>query len=132
MKSESLYYNAHLIASAIRISEHRNPHPPSISEICTLTGFSAEHAGFICSRMVDSGIITSVESQDGPRYFIKNHLGIEELPKEEPADKMHDELQKFRSRKDDLAKKVEEFQEKQKKKQQDLFARLNGELGIKK
>ncbi len=78
--------------------------------------------------MTDAGIISTIETREGLRYFIKNHLGIEDLPKEEASDKMNNEIQKFKTRKDDLAKKVEEFQEKQKKKQQDLFAKLNEEL----
>ncbi len=128
MKPSSVYYNAHIIAAAIRIAEHRNSNPPCVADICGLTGFSAEHTGFICSRMTDAGIISTIETREGLRYFIKNHLGIEDLPKEEASDKMNNEIQKFKTRKDDLAKKVEEFQEKQKKKQQDLFAKLNEEL----
>lgn len=131
MKSSSIYYNAHLIAAAIRITEHKNSNPPSIEEICGLTGFSAEHTGYICSRMTDAGIISPIDTPEGPRYFIENHLKLEELPREAVQDKMNEEIQKFKSRKDDLSKKVEEFQEKQKKKQQELFAKLNGELKIK-
>jgi len=131
MKSSSIYYNAHIIAAAIRIIEHKNSTPPGIDEICVLTKFSAEHTGFICSRMVETGSLSSVNTPEGPRYFISNHLKIEDLPQEEATDRMNDELLKFKSRKDDLSKKVEEFQEKQKKKQQELFAKLNSELKIK-
>lgn len=131
MKSSSIYYNAHLIAAAIRILEHKSSNPPSIDEICALTGFSAEHTGYICSRMVDIGSISAVDTPEGPRYFITNHLLLEDLPKEDVHNKMSEELQRFKSRKDDLSKKVEEFQEKQKKKQQELFAKLNNELKTK-
>lgn len=131
MKSSSTYYNAHIVAAAIRISEHRNSNPPGIEEINSLTGFSAEHTGFICNKMVETGALSSVSTPEGPRFFINNHLKIEDLPKEEAADKMNEELQRFKSRKDDLSKKVEEFQEKQKKKQQELFAKLNTELKLK-
>lgn len=131
MKSSSIYYNAQIIAAAIRLIDHKNSTPPGIDEICVLTGFSAEHSGFICKKMIDVGAISSVDTPDGPRYFIDNHLRLEDLPKEEASDKMNEEIQKFKSRKDDLSKKVEEFQEKQKKKQQELFAKLNSELKIK-
>ncbi len=128
MKNNGIYYNSHIIAAAIRIIEYRHSKPPGIPEICDLTGASAEHAGFVCSRMVETGILGAVESSDGPKYFIKNHLEIENLPKEETSGKMTEEIQKFKSRKDELAKKVEEFQEKQKQKQQQLFAKLSEEL----
>lgn len=131
MNSLSIYYNAHVITAAIRIIEHKKSTLPGIDEICFLTGFSAEHTGFICNRMTEAGILSSVGTPEGPRFFINNHLKIEDLPKEEAADRMNEELLKFKSRKDDLSKKVEEFQEKQKQKQKELFAKLNSELKIK-
>ena len=128
MQHSDLYSNAHLVIAAIRIFTHKNSKHPSMNEICKTLSFSLEQGNLICKKLKDLGIIDVVEGAFENHLFIKDHLKIEEIPRDKKEDKFEDALKKFKDSKKDFSKKIESFQAKQAEKQKALFAELEEKL----
>ena len=128
MQHPDLYSNAHLVIAAIRIFSHKNSKHPSMNEICKTLSFSLEQGNLICKKLKDLGIIDVVEGAFENHLFIKNHLKIEEIPRDKKEDRLEDALKKFKDSKKDFSKKIESFQAKQAEKQKALFAELEEKL----
>jgi hypothetical protein len=128
MQNSDLYSNAHLVVAAIRIFTHKNSKHPSMNEICKTLSFSLEQGNLICKKLKDLGIIDVVEGAFENHLFIKDHLKIEEIPRDKKEDKFEDALKKFKDSKKDFSKKIESFQAKQAEKQKALFAELEEKL----
>ena len=128
MQNSDLYSNAHLVVAAIRIFTHKNSKHPSMNEICKTLSFSLEQGNLICKKLKDLGIIDVVEGAFENHLFIKNHLKIEEIPRDKKEDRLEDALKKFKDSKKDFSKKIESFQAKQAEKQKALFAELEEKL----
>jgi hypothetical protein len=124
----NLYKDAHLIVSAIRVLEHRNSVPPSIDTVCNFLSFSLEQGNYICRKLNETGIIEIVEGAFGTRLFIKNHLAIEELPKDAKISGMEEEIKKFQDSRKELTQKVASIQAQQAEKQKNLFTELENQL----
>ena len=128
MQHSDLYSNAHLVVAGIRIFTHKNSKHPSMNEICKTLSFSLEQGNLICKKLKDLGIIDVVEGAFENHLFIKDHLKIEEIPRDKKEDKLEDALKKFKDTKKDFSKKIESFQAKQAEKQKALFAELEEKL----
>jgi len=128
MKNPDLYSNAHLVVSAIRIFTHKNSKQPSMNEICKTLSFSLEQGNLICKKLRELEIIDVVEGAFENHLFIKDHLKIEEIPRDKKEDKLEEALKKFKDSKKDFSKKIESFQAKQAEKQKALFAELEEKL----
>ena len=128
MQYPDLYSNAHLVVAAIRIFTHKNSNHPSMNEICETLSLSLEQGNRICNKLKDLGIIEMVEGAFETHLFIKDHLKIEEIPRDKREDKLGDALKKFKDSKKDFSKKIESFQAKQAEKQKALFAELEEKL----
>jgi len=128
MQHSDFYSNAHLVVSAIRIFIHKNSKHPSLTEICKTLSFSMEQGNLICKKLKELGIIDVVEGAFEEHLFIKDHLKIEEIPKDKKEDKLEEALKKFKDSKKDFSKKIESFQAKQAEKQKALFAELEEKL----
>jgi hypothetical protein len=128
MQYPDLYFNAHLVVAAIRIFTHKNSKNPSLNEICATLSFSLEQGNLICKKLKDLGIIDVVEGAFENHLFIKDHLKIEEIPRDKKEDKLEEALKKFKDSKKDFSKKIESFQVKQAEKQKALFAELEEKL----
>ncbi|MGA9178619.1 MAG: hypothetical protein WBZ05_15360 [Desulfobacterales bacterium] len=128
MQRLDLYYNAHLVVAAIRIYTHKNSKHPSMNEICDTLSFSLEQGNLICKKLTELGVIDVVEGAFENHLFIKDHLKIEEIPRDKKEDKLEDALKKFKDSKKDFSKKIESFQAKQAEKQKALFAELEEKL----
>jgi len=128
MQHSDVYENAHLVAAAIRIFTHQNSRHPSIDEICRILSFSLEQGNLICKKLKDMGIVDVVEGAFENHFFIKDHLRIEEIPRDKKEDKLEDALKKFKDSRKDFSKKIESFQVKQAQKQKALFAELEEKL----
>jgi hypothetical protein len=127
-KQIDFYTEAHLLVSAIRIFEHLNSRPPNVDELCRTTNFSIERGNFICRKLEDMGIIESVEGSYGVRWYVGDHLKLEDIPRQEPEKKMEDELKKFQDSQKAFSQKIETLQAKQKQKKKDLFADMEKKL----
>jgi hypothetical protein len=128
MQNSDLYSNAHLVVAAIRIFSYKNSKHPSLNEICKTLSISLEHGNLICKRLKELGIIDVIEGAFENHLFIKDHLKIEEIPKDKKEDKLGDALKKFKDSKKDFSKEIESFQAKQAEKQKALFAELEEKL----
>ncbi len=128
MKTDNLYSTAHLFVAAIRICEHEQSAPPSIDDVCRLISFSLERGNFICKQLKEMEIIEAVEGPYGVRLSVKNHIKIEDIPKEEIESALEDELAKFKQTQKSFAKEIESFTVKQKEKKKSLFDEVEKKL----
>ena len=82
----------------------------------------------MCKKLKEAGIVDVVEGAFENHLFIKDHLKIEEIPKDKKEDKLEDALKKFKDSRKVFSKKIESFQVKQAQKQKALFAELEEKL----
>jgi uncharacterized protein YlxW (UPF0749 family) len=74
------------------------------------------------------GIVDSVAGSFGNRLFIRDHLKIEEIPREDDESKMEEELKKFQESQKGLSEKIKTIQARQAQKKKDLFAEMEKKL----
>ncbi len=127
-KQIDFYNEAHLLVAAIRIFEHLNSRPPNVDELCRTINFSIERGNFICRKLEELGIIEAIEVSYGARWYVSDHLKIEDIPRGEPESKMKDELKKFQDTQKAFSQKMETLQAEQKRKKKDLFADMEKKL----
>jgi hypothetical protein len=127
-KSKNLYTTAHLFVSAIRVWEYQNDTSPALEEISHMLAMSIERTNYICRKLKEMGIVDSVEGSFGNRLFIRDHLKIEEIPREDDESKLEEELKKFKESQKGLSQKIETIQAKQAQKKKDLFAEMEKKL----
>ena len=128
MKTNNLYSTAHLFVAAIRVCEHEQSAPPSIDDVCRLISFSLERGNFICKQLKEMEIVEAVEGPYGVRLSVKNHIKIEDIPKEEKESALEGELAQFKQAQKSFAKKIESFAAKQKEKKKSLFDEVEKKL----
>ncbi len=128
MQIEDIYSASHLFVAAIRVLQHQKNTPPSIEAVSETLSFSLERGSFIARELQRRGIIDGVEGSFGIRLFIKDHLVLEEIPKDARGSRLEDELKRFQDTKTDYDHKVATIHSKQTKKQKDLFAELEKKL----
>ncbi|MBT8367590.1 MAG: hypothetical protein KJP23_23095 [Deltaproteobacteria bacterium] len=127
-KKIDFYQETHLIVAAIRIFEHLNSRPPDLSELCGTINLSIERGSFICRKLEEMGIIEAVEGSYGARWYVRDHLKIEDIPRGEPGSKLEDELKKFQDTQKAFSQKMKILQAQQKKRKKDLFADMEKKL----
>ncbi len=128
MNERDLYSSAHLIASAVRILEHRNGRPPSIEEVCDILSFTSEQSYIYLNKLSDLGVIEVVEGNFGTRIFLRDHLKIEEIPKDSKESGLGDAIKEFQDSRKKMSDKIASIQADQAKKKKDLFAELENQL----
>ncbi len=77
---------------------------------------------------MEMGIVDSVEASFGNRLFIRDHLKIEEISREDDESKLEEDLKKFQESQKGLSQKIENIQAKQAQKRKDLFAEMEKKL----
>jgi len=127
-KSKNLYSSAHLFVSAIRILEHQNNAPATLEDISRILKISIERSHYLGRKLKEMGIIDEVEVSYGIRLFIKDHLKIEDIPREDDGGKLEAELRKFKESQKELSHKIETIQAKQAEKKKNLFAEMEKKL----
>jgi len=128
MKNKDFYSTAHIVVAAIRVLEHQNKIPPSVNSVCEILSFSTEHGNLLLKKLEDIGIIEVTEGGFGTRIFIKDHLKIEEIPRDEKEKSLKQEIEKFQNTKKELKQKIESFQAEKTEKQKQLFAEIESKL----
>ena len=130
MNNRTLYTDAHLMVSAIRVLEYQNTAPPTMEDISQMLSMSLDETNRLCRKIEDRGIIKTVTKAGETRLFVADHLAIEniETNKEESADTLSSELAEFRKAKDAQKKKVEDIRAQQKKKREALRQELDRKL----
>ena len=127
-KVDDFYSNAHLTVAAIRVCEHRHSTPPSLKEICDTLSFSIEKGSLILRKLKEMNIIDVVKGSYGDRYFIRNHLKLEDIPRGQKENRLEEELKKFQDTQKALTQKVESFKADQDQKKKDLFSEMEKKL----
>ena len=127
-KADDFYSNAHLTVAAIRICEHQHATPPSLEEICDTLSFSIEKVSLILRRLKEMDIIDVVKGSYGDRFFIRDHLKLEEIPRGHEENRLEEELKKFQDTQKALSQKVESIKAEQAKKKKDLFSEMEKKL----
>jgi small-conductance mechanosensitive channel len=126
--SKNLYALAHLFVAAIRVCEHQMSSPPTIDDISKTLAMSLERSNYVCRKLKELGVIDSVEGSYGNRLFVRDHLKIEELPRDADETQLDAELQKFKASQKALTEKIETIQARQARKKKDLFAEMEKKL----
>jgi hypothetical protein len=124
----SLYESAHLFIAAVRVLTRKDETPPDIDQVCELLGFSKERGGLIGRRLEEIGALEAVPGAYGLRLFVRDHLKIEDLPKEEAPDRLKDELSRFKAEQQKTANRIATLQADQKKKKKSLFEEMEKKL----
>lgn len=127
-ETHSLYDSAHLFVAAVRFLTYREQSPPALAQICQALGLSQERGGFLCRRLADLGAIERVEGAYGDRLFVRDHLKLEDLPREAAPDRLQDELHRFQEAQKGLTSKVENIRAEQARKKKDLFSEMEKKL----
>lgn len=122
------------MVAAIRLLEHTDKIPPSTDSVCRQLSFSPEHGYLICKKLHDRKIIEIIEGAFGTRLYVRDHLLIEEIPKNQEENTIEDEVKKFQKTQQENLKKIQSLHAEQKKKKKDLFAEIDRKLkdGLKK
>lgn len=123
-----LYDDAHLFISAIRIITHQEHSPPDLAKVCQALNLSQERGGFLCRRLAEIGAVEMIQGAYGDRLFVRDHLKVEDLPREAPADRLQDELDRFQEAQKGLTTKVKNIRAEQARKQKDLFSEMEKKL----
>jgi hypothetical protein len=124
MKVEDLYTYAHLFVAGIRVCEHRSAAQPAVEDLCQLLSLSLEQGNFICKKLVEQGVIEKVEGAFGIRLFIKDHLKIEEIPRDRKSSDLEEDVRRFQESRKGFAQKIESIQAEQAEKKKNLFAEV--------
>jgi DNA-binding Lrp family transcriptional regulator len=127
-KSQNLYSNAHLFVSAIRVFEHQNNTPATLEDISRILKISIERSHYLGRKLKEMGVIDEIEGSYGVRLFIRDHLKIEDIPREDDGGKFEAELKKFKESQKELSHKIETIQAKQAEKKKNLFAEMEKKL----
>ena len=127
-KSQNLYWNAHLFVSAIRVFEHQNNTPATLEDISRILKISIERSHYLGRKLKEMGVIDEIEGSYGVRLFIRDHLKIEDIPREDDGGKFEAELKKFKESQKELSHKIETIQAKQAEKKKNLFAEMEKKL----
>lgn len=129
MKKISFYDEAHIFVAAVRLFEFNKSGSPGYSDISEITGMHSDRVSYIATRLRDAEIIDIVEGAFNNCFIIKNHLNIEDLPREVPVNKMADEINRFKeSSKNELEEKVKAFTDEKKKKEKELFEEIQNKF----
>ncbi|HEY9162566.1 MAG TPA: hypothetical protein VIS94_15925 [Desulfomonilia bacterium] len=122
-----MYGQAHLFVAAIRILEHGKGISPSLKEISDTLNLSREETARISRRLDDAGIIGTAISGTEERFYIKDHLLIENIPKEVKTPAMMEEILRVKAEKEAKLSQIEGMMKKGPAKQ-DLFLELDKAL----
>ena len=124
MQKMDFYSQSHLFVSAVRVLSHTRVEAPSVKAVCELLTFSLEQGHLIAKKLHDLSIIEMVEGPFGTRLFIRDHLKIEEIPRDDAGTSLRDEVEKFQTSRKDFKDQIEKFQARKEQEQKELFARI--------
>jgi DNA-binding Lrp family transcriptional regulator len=130
----STYDQGHLLVAALRLFVHRHKRPPSVRELSEMVGISPEMGHYVCNRLERLGVIEMVDAAFEERLYLREHLKLEELPREEKASDLEGEVKKLKEDRQRQQEQMEKLQASHQSKKKDLFSDLDRQLkeGFKK
>ena len=87
-----------------------------------------EQGNILCRKLKDIGILEVVEGNYGIRLFVRDHLKLEEIPKETEDSGLEDAVKQFQNSRKAMAQKVATIKADQAEKKKNLFAELEKKL----
>jgi len=118
MEVKASYKEGHLVVAAIRVlSNQQDGRPPTVEEISQTLKLSREWAGVLVSALERAGVVRALTGPFETRVEIRDHMKLEELPREESTTGVDEELKEFSARK---------------KKEEEKLKKLFGDGAIKK
>ncbi len=130
MAHRPCYEDGHLIVAAVRVLSHSADRPPTPEDIADLLGLAPDFVRNLVVMLGDEGILKVVENPFEIRTEVKNHIKLEELPKEAQGPSIQDELDEFVKKKKkevEDTKKMFTMDEIEKKKQENM-SKLDEEM----
>ncbi|MBN1824903.1 MAG: hypothetical protein JW958_01470 [Candidatus Eisenbacteria bacterium] len=94
------YDEGHLFVAAIRILRHREQRPPTVEETAEFLGHAREVGYLLARGLAEKGIVDLVENPFETHLEIRDHLALENLPREEKGPGFGEDLEEFRKRKE--------------------------------
>jgi hypothetical protein len=127
-QNNDLYTTTHVFMAAVRVLEYQKKAPPSIKAVCQLLSFSLEQGHFVAGQLVNLDAIALVSVAGGDRLFIKDHLALEDIPRDAETDQFEEALKKFHESRSGMEQKVATLKSEREQKKKDLFAELESKL----
>ncbi len=128
-EKNSLYYQGHVIAAAIRLCLHQKGIQPSIRDLSDMTSYSKESLYFICNRLEKNGIVEVVKGAFDEKVYLKNHKRLEGLPKESNNRlDLREDIERLQEEGIKRQKEIEGLWESEAAKKKDLFSELEKKL----
>ena len=130
MAHKPCYEDGHLIVAAVRVLSHNADKPPTPEGLAELLGLAPDFVRNLVVALGDQGILKVVENPFEIRTEVKNHIKLEELPKEAQGPSIQDELDEFVKKKKkevEDTKKMFTMDEIEKKKQEKM-SKLDEEM----
>lgn len=103
-----MYSQAHLFVAAVRVFEHLHLQPPSLRGLSELLQVSEEELSRISRRLEDQGIIGVIMSGGDPRFTVRDHTKIDDIPRSVEAPRMEEEITRFKTKQESRLKDIEE------------------------
>ncbi len=127
------YSEAHLFVAAIRILQHQQKIPPALEDVCSTIDISVESGHAVCRNLEKKGIVEVLEDPYSLKLSVADHLAIEAITREaDEQTSLTKELENFRAKKEDSAKKIADIQaeldQKKKDKLSDIEAKFKKEM----
>ena len=119
------YSEAHIFVAAIRVLQHQKNNPPSLEEVCSMIGSSAESGYALCRTLKKAGVIDTLEDPYSVKLFVANHLELEKIPRQQNEENsLAKELERFQKEKSSKEKKFADMQVELEKKKQDKLSEI--------
>lgn len=124
------YEDGQLVVAAVRVLSHKADKPPTPEDIADLLGLAPDFVRNLVVALGDEGILKVVENPFEIRTEVKNHMKLEDLPRESQGPTIQDELDEFV----EMKKKEVEDTEKMftmdeiEKKKQEKLSKLDEEM----
>jgi hypothetical protein len=130
MAHRPCYEDGHLVVAAVRVLSHNADKPPTPEDIAELLRLAPDFVRNLVVTLGDEGILKVVENPFEIRTEVKDHVKLEELPKEAQGPSIQDELDEFVKKKKkevEQTKKMFTMDEIEKKKQEKM-SKLDEEM----
>ena len=125
-ESYTLYEEAQIFLSAIRLFKHWEKRIPSMDELTDFTRFSKEAVHHLCNRMEKIGAVERIRGTFDDRICLKDPLQVETLRKEADAPKIDEDIRKVEEQRENTIQDVEKrfSSDYGKAEKDDLFSKL--------
>jgi SLT domain-containing protein len=127
-ETTSIYEQAHLMVAALRLFVHRHQRPPSVRELSEMLEMSPEMGHYLGNRLARLGALEMVDAAFEERIYLRDHLKLEDLPKEEETSDLEEEVERLREERERHHEEMQKRQASHQNKKKDLFSDLERQL----